>query len=74
MSIDDRLNTTPTQQKGGDPAASRSPSVQADSPNGSKDIGLKQMLLVFVLVIILPCVGLAVAVEILAALVHVLSH
>ena len=73
MSIDDRLNTTPTQQKGGDPAA-RSPSVQADSPNGSKDIGLKRMLIVFVMVIVVSCVGLGIAVEILAAIVRVFSH
>ncbi|WP_158900765.1 hypothetical protein [Burkholderia sp. L27(2015)] len=70
MSIDDRLNTAPTLQKGGEPAA-RAPSLQANNPSGPQPIGLKRMLLVFALVIILPCVGLAIAVEILAALVHV---
>jgi len=73
MSVDDRLNTTPTLQKGGEPTA-RSPSVQANNPSGSQPIGPKRMLLVFALVIILPCVGLAIAVEILAGLVHVLPH
>jgi len=73
MSIDDRLNTTPTLQKGREPAA-RSSSVQANNPSGSQPIGPKRMLLVFALVIILPCVGLAIAVEILAGLVHVLPH
>jgi hypothetical protein len=73
MPIDDRQNTAPTLQKGSEPAA-HSPSVQANSPSGSQGIGPKRMLLVFAMVIILPCVGLAIAVEILAALVHGFSH
>jgi len=73
MSIEDRLSNTPTQQKGGEPAT-HSPSAQANSPSGSQGIGPKRMLLVFALVIILPCVGLAIAAEILAALLHVFSH
>jgi hypothetical protein len=73
MSIDDRLNTTPTPQKSAEPAV-RSPSVQANSSSGSQGIGPKRMLIVFAMVIVVTCVGLAIAVEILAALVHVFSH
>jgi hypothetical protein len=73
MSIDDRLNTTPTRQKDGEPAP-HSPSVEANNPSGSQGIGPKRMLIVFAMVIIVTCVGLAIAVEILAALVHGFSH
>jgi len=73
MSIDDRLNTKPTLQKDGEPAA-RFPSVQASSPSNSQCIGAKRMLIVFAVVIVVLCVGLGIAVEILAALVHVFSH
>ena len=73
MPIDDRLNTAPMLQKGGE-AAARAPSVQANSPSDSQGIGAKRMLIVFAMVIVVLCVGLAIAVEILAALVHVFSH
>jgi hypothetical protein len=73
MSIDDRQNTAPARPKGSEPAAG-SPPVQANSPGSSNGVGPKRMLIVFAMVIILPCVALAIAVEILAALVHVFAR